>query len=249
MFEISRVSGLAIMGAVAVNLALASPAASQAVANNPPNVRVQTQAHAHVSTGTRVYLLRGLMNIFSLGMDDLANKLNARGVRSTVHNHSEWQVLSDEIAASYKKGNRSPVVLIGHSLGADAVMLMGEYLDKQNVPVALIVPFDGTASYAASKNVARVFNLTQRTYARMTRGPGFHGELINMDVTGPSIDHVNIDKSARLHSLVIARVLALGGRGGAPKPSSSEGPTASIPSAAASNSHATATDSTTPAVR
>ena len=241
MFEVSRVSGLAIMGALAINLAVASPASSQNLAAKPPASKAQVS-----DTRTHVYLLRGLMNIFSLGMDDLASKLNARGVYSTVHNHAEWQSLSDEIAAKYKKGNRSPVILIGHSLGADAVMFMGEYLDKQGVPVALIVPFDGTASYAATKNVARVFNLTQRTYARMTRGPGFHGELINMDVTGPSIDHVNIDKSARLHSLVIARVLALAGRGGggAPKPSASE-----ASSSPAATSHVSATTGSITPVR
>ncbi len=244
MFGISRISALAIMGAVAVSFGMTSPASSQAFAVKPPQA-----ARAPVTnSGTHVYLLRGLLNIFSLGMDDLAAKISTRGIRATVHNHTEWQSLSDEIAARYKKGDRSPVVLIGHSLGADAVMLMGEYLDKQNVPVALIVPFDGTASYAASKNVARVFNLTQRTYARMTRGPGFHGELINMDVSGPDIGHVSIDKSARLHSLVIARVLAVAGRGStqiaAPKPSTSEASAAS----AAPTSHATATG-TGPAVR
>ncbi len=241
MFGISRVSALAFMGAVAVSFASTAPALSQAFAVTPP-----VAARAHVAnSGTHVYLLRGLMNIFSLGMDDLANKINARGIRATVHNHTEWQSLSDQIAANYQKGNRSPVVLIGHSLGADAVMFMGEYLDKKGVPVALIVPFDGTASFAATKNVARVFNLTQRDYAKMKRGPGFRGELINMDVSGPDIGHISIDKSARLHNLVIARVVAVTGRGApaAPRPSTSE---AAKP---VSDSHATVTGSTTPAVR
>ena len=42
------------------------------------------QARAHV------YLLRGLMNIFSLGMDTLAAKIQRRGIYATVHNHAEW---------------------------------------------------------------------------------------------------------------------------------------------------------------
>jgi hypothetical protein len=236
------------MGALAINLAIASPASSQAVAARTTGGSPQG--------GTHVYLLRGLMNIFSLGMDDLAQKINARGVYATVHNHSEWQAISDAIAAKYKKGNRSPVILIGHSLGADAVMLMGEYLDKQNVPVALIVPFDGTASHAASKNVARVFNLTQRDYARMTRGPGFRGDLVNMDVSGPDIGHISIDKSPRLHALVVSRVVGVAGRGApapvanpqpAAKPNSTEKPAAA--SGPDSTSHATATTPTQPAVR
>jgi len=46
----------------------------------------------------------------------------------------------------------------------------------------------------------------------MSRGPGFHGSLINVDLrSDPNIDHLNIDKSPRLHARVIAEVLAIVG--------------------------------------
>src|SRR5581483_145713 len=46
-------------------------------------------------------------------------------------------------------------------------------------------------------------------YGRMSRGAGFHGTLSNVDVSNDhSIDHLNIDKSARLHAQVLAAVLA-----------------------------------------
>ena len=157
-----------------------------------------------------VYLLRGLMNIFSLGMDTLAEELNRRGVYATVDNHADWQSLADSAAANYKAGKEGPIILIGHSLGADAVMTMAAYLGKRDVPVALVVPFDGTASFPASSNVARVLNLSQHYW--MSRGAGFHGSLINVDLRGdPNIDHLNIDKSPRLHARVIAEVLAIVG--------------------------------------
>ena len=157
-----------------------------------------------------VYLLRGLLNIFSLGMDTLAAELNKRGVYATVDNHADWQELADSAAANYKAGKEGPIILIGHSLGADAVMEMASYLGKRGVPVALVVPFDGTASFPASSNVARVLNLSQHYW--MSRGPGFHGSLINVDLrSDPNIDHLNIDKSPRLHARVIAEVLAIVG--------------------------------------
>ena len=157
-----------------------------------------------------VYLLRGLLNIFSLGMDTLAAELNKRGVYATVDNHADWQSLADQAAANYKAGREGPIILIGHSLGADAVMEMASYLGHKGVPVALVVPFDGTSSYAASANVARVLNLSQHYW--MERGPGFHGSLINVDLrSDPNIDHLNIDKSPRLHARVIAEVLAIVG--------------------------------------
>ena len=176
-----------------------------------------------------VYLLRGLMNIFSLGMDTLAEQLNRRGVYATVHGYGEWQSLADRAAVDFKAGKEGPIILIGHSLGADAVMEMAAYLGRKGIPVALVVPFDGTQSFAASDNVARVLNLTQRDYAYMRKGPGFHGTLNNVDVSSdPSIDHINIDKSPRLHARVVSEVLAVVGghrvaTPGAAKPAGSNG--------------------------
>jgi hypothetical protein len=134
------------------------------------------------------------MNIFSLGMDTLAEELKRHDIDATVDNYAEWQTL------------------------ADAVMEMAAYLGRKGVPVALVVPFDGTQSFAASGNVARVLNLTQRKYAYMRGGPGFHGALDNVDVSSDrSIDHITIDKSPRLHARVVAAVLAVvGNHKGAP---------------------------------
>ena len=178
------------------------------------------QSRAHV------YLFRGLLNVFSLGMDTLCDEIKQRGVYATVHSHTDWRELADQAAASYKAGKEGPIILIGHSLGADAVMEMADYLGDKGVPVALVVPFDGTQSLPASANVARVLNLTQRDYAYMKSGPGFRGSLVNVDVSSyPDIDHLNIDKSPQLHTRVINEVLAVVGghhpaMPGAPKPAS-----------------------------
>jgi hypothetical protein len=195
------------------------------------------QSRAHV------YLLRGLMNIFSLGMDTLCSQLNRNGVYATVHGYGEWQSLADRAAADFKAGKEGPIILIGHSLGADAVMEMAAYLGRKGIPVAMVVPFDGTQSFAASDNVARVLNLTQRNYAYMRRGPGFHGTLANVDVSSdPNIDHINIDKSPRLHARVVSEVLAITGGHRLAVPS---GPKATPASAPAGQDGGTG--STTPA--
>jgi len=178
------------------------------------------QSRAHV------YLLRGLMNIFSLGMDTLGEELERRGVYATVDNYASWPTLADQAAAKYKAGSEGPIILVGHSLGANAVMEMAAYLGKRGVPVALVVPFDGTGPYAASSNVARVLNLTQHYY--MSPGSGFHGSLINVDLRADgNIDHLNIDKSPRLHARVIAEILGIVGarRPAEPKPPSAAAPT------------------------
>ena len=140
-----------------------------------------------------VYLLRGLMNVFSLGMDTLAEKIQRHGIYATIHNYAEWQTLADQAAAAYHAGKEGPIIIVGHSLGADAVMEMSAYLGRKGVPVALAVPFDARGSYATPSNVGRLLNLTHAGYGYMSRGAGFHGSLSNVDVSSDrNIDHLNI---------------------------------------------------------
>jgi hypothetical protein len=163
-----------------------------------------------------VYLLRGLLNVFSLGMDELAEKIRATGLQASVHNHTEWETLANEITAKYKAGNHAPIILIGHSLGADAVVYMAQYLGKRGIPVALLVPFDGTQTMVASSNVAHMMNITQRDYAYARRGSGFHGEFQNIDVTSMGVDHLSIDKAPRLHAMVLSKIASIVKRGEVP---------------------------------
>jgi hypothetical protein len=164
--------------------------------------REAAASHPHV------YLMRGLLNIFSLGMDQMAVQLARQGIDASVYNHSVAEGVVGEIAAKYRGGDHGPYILVGHSLGADAVMTMAQELDTRGIPVALVVPFDGTGSYLAPRNVACVLNLTQRQYAYMRPGAGFHGNLRNVDVSSDaSIDHFTIDKSPRLQAVALNSIL------------------------------------------
>ena len=152
--------------------------------------------------------MRGLLNIFSLGMDQLAAQIARNGIDASVYNHSVAETVVGAILQKYRAGDRGPYILVGHSLGADAVMLMAQQLNAQGVPVALVVPFDGTESYAAPANVSCVVNLTQRKYAYVQAGLGFHGKLSNVDVSSDTtIDHVTIDKSPRLQAMALKEIL------------------------------------------
>ena len=170
--------------------------------------RAAAKAAHKTASLAHAYLMRGLMNVFSLGMDQLAVLIARNGIEASVHNHAEADAVVSEIAARYNAGDRGPLILIGHSLGADAVMTMAQSLDRVGIPVALVVPFDGTDSFAASKNVACVLNITQSSFNYMRSGSGFHGELTNVNVSGePGIDHFTIDKSPKLQALVMKSVL------------------------------------------
>jgi hypothetical protein len=191
---------------------------------------------ARAASRAHVYLFRGLADVFSTGMDVLTDELNRRGVYATSHSHTEWRMLADRVAADYKAGREGPIILIGHSLGADAVMEMADYLGDRGVPVALVMPFDGTQSFPASANISRVVNFTQRDYAYMRKGSGFRGTLLNMDLSSdPNIGHLNIDKSPRLHARAIAEVLAVAaGHMGLPVAEKPAGTPSGVPPSAAS---------------
>jgi alpha-beta hydrolase superfamily lysophospholipase len=152
--------------------------------------------------------MRGLLNVFSLGMDQLASQLARNGIDASVYNHSVAESVVGDIVQKYRSGDHGPYILVGHSLGADAVMMMAQQLDVAGVPVALVVPFDGTESFAALGNVACVLNLTQRKYAYVQAGTGFHGKLSNVDVSSDtSIDHFTIDKSPRLQAMAMSAIM------------------------------------------
>jgi len=209
------IAPLRIVLCVAAAIALTAGQFAPAAAVPIPKPRPALSSNAKIKTDTKVYLLRGLLNIFSLGMDALSDKLNAMGIQAEVFNHDSWPSVASKIAEDYKNGQKGAVVLIGHSLGADVLFLLTEKLDSENVPVRLVVPFDPTGSYEASKNIDYVLNLYQLNGfgRRVAAGKGFHGELTNMDLSkDESIGHGSIDKSPQLHDLVIAKIkkVALG---------------------------------------
>jgi hypothetical protein len=193
----SALRGVAAGAALLAALVTALPVLAQSARITPR----EPTSHPHV------YLMRGLLNVFSLGMDQLAAQIQSRGIDASVYNHSVADSVVSRIVQEYRAGDCGPYILIGHSLGADAVMTMAQQLNLQGVPVALVVPFDGTGSYAAPSNVACVVNLTQRKYAYMVPGAGFHGKLSNVDVSSDtSIDHFTIDKSPRLQAVALRSV-------------------------------------------
>lgn len=185
---------------VAAILLLPPLASSTTAANTPPNAF----DHGHV------YLVRGLGNIFSLGMDQLSNRLRAVGVTTTVSNHLTWQGHADEIAAEYLTNPRlAPIIIIGHSLGGNAALGMARHLARNGVPVRLLVIFDATADIPVAANVAEVINLYKRGRGAELAGmPGFRGTIVNDDLTGRiNAGHMNIDENRDLHDLVVAKVI------------------------------------------
>lgn len=152
-----------------------------------------------------IYLLRGLAGIFSTGLDTLDEKLLQRGYAATIHSHDSYDLLAAE-AARLQKSGKGPIIIIGHSLGADAAIFMAEKMKAAGARVALIVTFGPTMNLVAPSNVSQVVNYyTGNT--RVTKGPGFKGAISNINLNAaPDINHLNIEKSNRLQASVISKI-------------------------------------------
>jgi pimeloyl-ACP methyl ester carboxylesterase len=164
--------------------------------------------------GGRVIVLRGLYNIFSRGMDSMWKTLDELGIKATLDNHASWKRIADRVIEQYKtEENVAPIILIGHSLGADAALVMANWLGLNRVPVRLIVTFDGVAvTHPVMANVEEIINFYKpKGYGRKVEVVDkFPGTLNNIDLTKRTdIDHLNIDKDPVLQDEVIAEVLAI----------------------------------------
>ena len=162
----------------------------------------------------RVILLRGLLNVFSLGMDSLARKIRAKGMPAQVTNFTNWRGFATVLVNQYRTDKSlTPVVIIGHSLGADSSVDMANYLGANGVPVRLVVTFDGVhAGHRVGGGIAEVINYYKSDGVGKTiqAGPGFTGRLTNVDVSDrKGIDHLNIEKSPALHAEVLAKLQAI----------------------------------------
>ena len=154
----------------------------------------------------QVDLLRGLADIFSRGMDTLAGKLNHLGYSAQVYSTHGWQSVAQRIASKYSRGHKDIVVVIGHSLGANATFNVSNALDRQNIPVELIVTFDATSPQPVPKNVLHFVNFYQENGfgKRVSPGPGFQGDI---DLTADmGLSHTTIEKSPRLHAAVMQKI-------------------------------------------
>ena len=106
---------------------------------------IAAAAQVRPALGTPVYVLRGALGIFSNGMDGLADEMNANGVPAVSMGFENWRDYTAAIVRAYA-AHRYPVVLVGHSWGANTILLMAHELGKHDIPVALLVFYDATAS-------------------------------------------------------------------------------------------------------
>jgi hypothetical protein len=173
-----------------------------------------------------VYIVRGLFGNFSTGMDELQADLEAAGIRAVVYQHLQATSLAKRIADTYRaSGEHEPLVLVGHSLGADSIVDISRHLEREQVAVQLLVTVDPVYADPVPGNVARAVNyyisngpldlFPALRGIRIKRAEGADAPLENVNLrdhpnlSGALTNHFTIDSNPKVRQAIVQQVLTV----------------------------------------
>ena len=178
----------------------------------------------HPQRAGEVFVLRGFMGIWSRGMDQMTERLRDHGVVTSIFGYDRWTDIADQIIAERERNaSRQPLVLIGHSYGADGVLRIAEALERKQIAVDLVVTVECVTPPAVPANVREEVNIYKpRPFDFL---PWWRGvpvrladprrsvlEQIDVHASRPDIDrvdlgHSDIDKDPKVLALIEQRAL------------------------------------------
>jgi hypothetical protein len=171
-----------------------------------------------------VYLIRGFIGIWSTGIDRLGEEINKSGVRANVYRCEQWRELTETILNTYKDQKTfEPLVIVGHSWGADHALDLAHELEAAHIPIDLIVTLDPVTPPEVPGNVKWCHNIYQ-PHGIMDQIPFFRGVALkasagnpgfleNLNIRGertdllePGTDHFNVEKNEKIHQDVVKQI-------------------------------------------
>ena len=161
---------------------------------------------------TRVYLLRGWFGVFSTGLDTLAEELRSNGIKAETVGHLAWKTTVSNIIKDHAAGKSGPLVLVGHSQGANNVIDIARLLQRENIPVDLLVTLAPAGQDPIPGNVVRAINYYNSPGwgAPVTADASYRGKLTNINLGGDfGITHMATDKNPRIHAEIERAILAV----------------------------------------
>jgi len=162
-----------------------------------------------------VYMIRGFLNVFSDGMNQMTSQLKRRGIRAKAMSAGSWESQTSDIIARAKRKQVSfPIIVAGHSLGGVDAVRFANKLGRAGVPVALVIGLDPgfPQPTAFTKGAKQVVNYVLPGGKRYRKGLGFKGTIRHINVAKYGTDHVGIDKNRQIQSLVISRIRKAAGK-------------------------------------
>lgn len=168
----------------------------------------------------QVYTMRGLGGVFSRGMNHLEDNLEDNySVRTSSTIWYQANKLSKYIIEKHKNNSlQGPIILVGHSLGANEQIKVAKNLERANIPVELLLTVDAVAPVVVPGNVKHVFNIYKPGIIPMISGrvlkaaDPVHTHIDNFNVNNNLKDvymnHITIDKNSTVQKIMLDKVLA-----------------------------------------
>lgn len=168
----------------------------------------------------QVFVMRGgLGGIFSTGMNDLQRTLERKyRIRTESTVWYKASTLSNYIIKNYgTKALPGPIVLVGHSLGANDQIKVAINLQKKQIPVALLITIDAVSPLKVPANVKQVVNIYKPSFVPLFSGLQIKAvdpastriENINAQTLNKiAVNHFTIDKNLEVQKLMIDKTLA-----------------------------------------
>jgi hypothetical protein len=162
-----------------------------------------------------VYIFRGVGGkLATMDLDRLADRINAQGVSAKVYDFMEWRMPTQEAIARYRSEARpSPIVLLGHSAGADVALSFAERLKEERIPVSLVITLDPTRlPHDVPPNVDRFINI----YASMnffgggnvSSGGDYRGHFASIDLKNYwEVPHVRMLRIGGLDDRLVEKIV------------------------------------------
>jgi hypothetical protein len=170
-----------------------------------------------LSNKGEVHTMRGGLGVFSIGMNQLRDSVSDKfhiSSRSTMW-YNAGDVSRSIIRRYYQQKEPRPIILVGHSLGANEQIKVARNLDAAGVPVALLVTVDAVSQTIIPPNVKHALNVYKPGYVPMFSGLKLRAvdpektliENVNVDnLKGVNVNHFTLDKDDTVQAMILGQI-------------------------------------------
>lgn len=170
-----------------------------------------------VARAGEVHTMLGGLGLFSKGMntirDSVISVYNIPAYGTIWYNAGH--VTRFIINNYYSQKNPRPIILVGHSLGANDQIKVARNLNAAGIPVALLVTVDAVSQTIVPPNVKEVLNIYKPGFIPMFSGLKVKAadpsktliDNINVNgLEGVKVNHFTIDKNPVVQEMILQRI-------------------------------------------
>ncbi|MGC1182713.1 hypothetical protein [Legionella sp.] len=180
-------------------------------------LRKENSQVKHKAYHGEVHTMLGGLGVFSTGMKELSNSVVVKYDIPAPSDmwYNAGAVSKSIMAYYYKHKNHRPIILVGHSLGANEQIKVARNLNKVAIPVDLLVTVDAVSQTIVPPNVKHAMNFYKPGYVPMFSGLKLKAvdpdktfiENINVtELKGVKVNHFTIDKDPVVQAMIMKEV-------------------------------------------